>query len=283
MKVYVDFDHTLYNTKQLISKMINCIADYIYDNGDFEKYSENFKKAFPNIEEIPIPKDKNKIKEVLRANFKRPDETTLNIKYNVFELAKKFAELFSCNYEKIEEKIDATLDNGKDNLYNDSEKFLKDLKADGNEVYILSHEGNDLSFQDKKIKGAGVFNEKLLNGVIITKISKAELNEENYNDSENTLVNMTSPKYARPAEVDYEHGVFIDDRPKDLENLYKSAYKGYQPPFKIRIYRMARDNGTYSSKELDNRCKNGVVKFKNFEEIFKALDSQTNSSKGSER
>ena len=274
MKIYIDFDHTLYNTNALISDMINCIANYIFVNGDFEKYPENFKKAFPNLDVIPMQRNLNSITGVLRNNFKRPKDTTLKIKYNVFALAEKFAELFSCDYEGIETKIDETLGDGQKYLYDDSVKFLRDLKEDGNEVYILSHEGNDLSFQNKKIRGAGVFRPDLLNATIVTKESKAELDNESINDPEKTSINVTSLNYARPEEVDYEHGIFIDDRPKDLEKLYSSAYKNQQPPFRTRIYRIARENGTYSKNALNVPYSGGVKKVENLMQISNILNVQ---------
>ena len=44
MKIYIDFDHTLYNSNALISDMIDCIANFIVENGNFENYSRKVKK-----------------------------------------------------------------------------------------------------------------------------------------------------------------------------------------------------------------------------------------------
>ncbi len=279
MKIYIDFDHTLYSTNDLKSDMISCISNYIFANGNFEKYPENFKKIFTDLDVIPIQKDLNSITNVLQNNLKRPKETTLKIKYNIFALAEKFSELFGCDYEKVKAEIDKTLDNGQKYLYDDSIKFLKELKEQGNEVYILSHEGNDLDFQNKKIKGSGIFRPELLNATIVTKESKAELDKDSINDPEVTSINITSPKYVRPKEVDYEQGIFIDDRPKDLENLYLSAYKNEQPPYKTRIYRIARENGTYSSSDLNVPYSCGVREVKNLSQISNILNHQIHVNK----
>lgn len=271
MKIYIDFDHTLYNSNALISDMIDCIANFIVENGNFENYSRKFKKLFPNIELIPVQRDYETIYLMLKNNFKRPKETILKIKYNIYALAQTFADLFSCNYYDIEMKINGIIENGQKYLYDDSVEFLKSMKKEGHEEFILSHEANDLNFQNKKIKGSGVFNPDLLDATIVTKESKALLNRENIMNIEKTSINTTSDKYSKPEIVDYKQGIFIDDRPKDLESLSESVYESNKICSNARIFRMKRRNGTYSNKKLNVRCKNGVKDVEGFEEVYRMI------------
>ena len=113
MTFYIDFDHTLYNNNEMINDMINLLAHHIYESGNFENYESNFKRMFHDIDLIPMNRNLEEISRVVRENFKRPEQTTLKIKYNIFTLAKAFCELFECDYEKLNEKIISLLDNGR--------------------------------------------------------------------------------------------------------------------------------------------------------------------------
>lgn len=268
MKFYIDFDHTLYNTNALITDMINCIAEYILNNGNFEEYPKNFMKLFPNIKVISVKKDINSITQLLMNNFGRLEDTVLKLPYNIFSLTQKFGQLFDYDYTPIKLEIDKIIDNGQKYLYNDSIDFLIGLKQRDNEVYILSHNGSDLEFQEQKIKGSGIVCNNLLNAAIITKESKAELTSQLIKDISKTNIFYADSNSEEIELIDYDHGIFIDDRPKDLEKLYSSVYKNEYPPFKIRIYRMSRENGTYSKLPLSIKVTSGIKEIKNFFELI---------------
>ena len=273
MKYYIDFDHTLYNTNCLISDMIDAISKYLLEKGDFEKYPKNFKNLFPDIELINIEKNLNTVTNVLRSNFGRPKDTVLKIPYNIFSLIKYFTKLFDCNYIEIESILNKIIDNGKKYLYEDSIAFLYSLKKAKYEVYILSHDGNDLEFQVQKIKGSGILEENLLDAAIITKESKADLtNELLYDITKTSIINLNS-SLKQIDFIDYANGIFIDDRPKDLERLYKTMYKNETSPFKPRLYRMVRKNGTYSKLPINILDTSGIIqisdlKIENFLNAF---------------
>ena len=266
MNFYIDFDHTLYNTAELIEDLINVIAKYILENGDFEQFSIHFKEIFPNLEQIIIEKNLESITNVLRDNFKRPEETYLKIDYNIYALSKTFCNLFSCNNDDIKKKIDSIIENGNKYLFSDSIRFLKSLKKQGFNVYILSHEKNDLNFQNLKICGSGLFSEEFINGIILSKISKAFLDENSLNDPSKVYIASTNKKI--PEYIDYENGIFIDDRPKDLENLCKACYKN-DTSKKIRVFRIERPNQKYSNMPFseDFRYSSKISIIKCFDEL----------------
>lgn len=274
LKFYIDFDHTLYNTNALISDMLEKTSEYILCNGNFKSYQTNFKNMFPSLEILPIEENKESILYALRSNFKRPEETYLGIEYNIYALINTFAKLFSCDTTVITKNLNKLLDDGQKYLYDDSVSFLKKLKSAGHEVYILSHERTDLDYQNKKILGAQILQNGLIDAIIVTKISKATLNVENYNNS--SVTSITYAPGAKPIqnEVDYLNGIFLDDRPKDLEALYESAYSKELPNIlKVRIFRIARPNGTYANKPLDEHIlSNGIIKVSSPTEIFNFID-----------
>lgn len=270
MKFYIDFDHTLYNTNLFITDMLNATAEYIFKNGDFTTYEENFNKMFPRLDILPIEQDKASVLQALKSNFKRPEETYLKIDYNIFALIDTFAKLFNCNSSSMKENINNLLANGQKYLYNDSIPFLTKLKQAGHEIYILSHERTDLDYQNTKIQGSSILQQNLVTATIVTKISKATLNAERYNDPLLTSVTYASNNKSNHIEVDYLNGIFLDDRTKDLEALYESVYSNELPNInKIRIFRIARPNGTYSNKPFsDNKYNNGIIKVSSPIEIF---------------
>ena len=271
MKVYIDFDHTLYNTNKLIDDMISCIANYLIEFGNFENYSINFNKMFPNVSVIPIKQDSNIIRKVLIDNFKRPKETTLKIKYNIYELAKVFTKMFECDYNCIIKRIDSIIEEGKKYLYDDSIEFLKNLKCHGFEIYILSHDATDLQFQNKKIKCSGIFHEDLINAMILTKKSKASLTEESLKDCNITYIDCPSNKHIDIKKIDYENGFFIDDRPKDLINLANRAYEKNKEYKTIKVFRIRRERATYSNESINLPYFGKIKDFENLREVFEFI------------
>jgi len=285
MKFYIDFDHTLYNTNKLISAMLNSIAEYILINGDFEHLAENFKNKYPNLEPITIEKNVESITQVLKSNFKRPEFTTLKIDYNIFALLNAFGKLFNCNCDEMKKNIDLILDNGRKYLYSDSMTFVRDLKKQGDEVYILSHDRFDLSFQNKKIQGSEIFNSDLIDGIILTKVSKASLDKVTIKNPNVTLIALTDSTKSLPDSIDYKNGIFIDDRPADLEALHDVCYKNQYPPFKTRIYRLRRENGTYANKpgSGDPKYNYGIQSVSSLAKLSEVLSNEQHTSPSGER
>ena len=253
MNFYIDFDHTLYKTNELISDLICFNANYILENGDFESFSMRFKKLFPNLEPINIEKNLSSIIQVLKDNFKRPEETNLKIDYSIFTLSTTFGKLFCCDCEDMKKHIYEILSNGKKYLYDDSVPFLNSLKVNGHKVYILSHERYDLNFQKSKILGSGIFSPQLIDGIILSKISKASLDEQALKNNDITYVSSTNKSIINS--IDYKNGIFIDDRPKDLEALFNKCYLDKKEPFKTQIYRIQRPNERYSNIPFSNGLK----------------------------
>ena len=93
----------------------------------------------------------------------------------------------------------------------------------------------------------------------ITKESKADLtNELLWDITKTSIINLNS-SLKQIDFIDYANGIFIDDRPKDLERLYKTMYKNETPPFKPRLYRMVRKNGTYSKLPMNILDTSGII------------------------
>lgn len=273
LKFYIDFDHTLYNSNSLISDMLGCISEYILSNGDFWVYPDNFKAMFPTLELLPVEKNVESIMQILRDNFKRPEETYLGIPYNIFALMETFAKLFSCDVTLLKDTIYKLLADGEKYLYDDSVSFLKQLKESGHEVYILSHERTDIEYQNKKIQGSHILQNGLVDAVIVTSISKATLNADNYNNLDVTSITYAEGKASGQNEVDYLNGIFLDDRPKDLEALFESVYRKELPNIKkIRVFRVARPNGTYANKPFSSdKYNDGIIKITSLTEIFRFI------------
>lgn len=271
MKYYIDFDHTLYNTNALIEDMLTTLSNFLYKNGNFENYANKFRTKYPDISLISVLKDKTSIMSFLKNNFKRPSQTILKIPYNIFSLADVCSELFSCNNTEIKKEITSILENGEKYLYEDSISFLKNLKKEPqNLVYILSHNGNDVDFQNQKIRGCKLLDSSLLDATITTTESKASLQTEDFLDAKKVSVTKIS-KEDSPTCIDYEHGIFIDDRPKDLENLYNSIYKSKEF-YPIRLFRIVRTGGRYSKEPFtSNSYLEGTKTFLTLADLAKYL------------
>ena len=148
MNIFIDFDHTLYNTKLLTKDMLNALAIYIS-----KVSNENFESVL----------------ETLKNKFKRGNN---NI-YDIYELIKYFSTIFNYDYKEATNIVNNVINNGTQYLFEDSIPFLKGLKKKNHKVYILSYNENEVYFQAVKIAGSGLL--KYVDGVFPTTTLKGEI------------------------------------------------------------------------------------------------------------
>lgn len=148
MNIFIDFDHTLYNTPLLTKDMLDALAIYIS-----KVSNENFEPVL----------------ETLKNKFKRGNN---NI-YDIYELIKYFSKIFNYDYKEATNIVNNVINNGTQYLFEDSIPFLKGLKKKNHKVYILSYNENEVYFQAVKIAGSGLL--KYVDGVFPTTTSKGEI------------------------------------------------------------------------------------------------------------
>ena len=139
--------------------------------------------------------------------------------YNIFDLCNYFEKKYSLETNYLLTPVKEIISNGFKYVYDDVILFLKQLKETGNKVQMLTSSitNENMEFHELKINGSGISN--YFDTIIITATPKHEL------------------------DFKYENGIFVDDNPKDLENLYNVNGK--------RIIRIKRKNGRYSDKLLN--------------------------------
>ena len=148
MNIFIDFDHTLYNTPLLTKDMLDALAIYIS-----KVSNENFEPVL----------------ETLKNKFKRGNN---NI-YDIYELIKYFSKIFNYDYKEATNIVNNVINNGTQYLFEDSIPFLKGLKKKNHNVYILSYNENEVYFQAVKIAGSGLL--KYVDGVFPTTTLKGEI------------------------------------------------------------------------------------------------------------
>jgi methionine salvage enolase-phosphatase E1 len=148
MNIFIDFDHTLYNTPLLTKDMLDALAIYIS-----KVSNENFEPVL----------------ETLKNKFKRGNN---NI-YDIYELIKYFSKIFNYDYKEATNIVNNVINNGTQYLFEDSIPFLKGLKKKNHKVYILSYNENEVYFQAVKIAGSGLL--KYVDGVFPTTTLKGEI------------------------------------------------------------------------------------------------------------
>ena len=139
--------------------------------------------------------------------------------YNIFDLCDYFEKKYSLETNYLLTPVKEIISNGFKYVYDDVISFLNKLKEKGNKVQMLTSSitNENMEFHELKINGAGISN--YFDTIIITATPKHEL------------------------DFKYENGIFVDDNPKDLENLYNVNGK--------RIIHKKRKNGRYSDKPLN--------------------------------
>ena len=148
MNIFIDFDHTLYNTPLLTKDMLDALAIYIS-----KVSNENFEPVL----------------ETLKNKFKRGNN---NI-YDIYELIKYFSKIYNYDYKEATNIVNNVINNGTKYLFEDSILFLKGLKNKNHKVYILSYNENEVYFQAVKIAGSGLL--KYVDGVFPTTTLKGEI------------------------------------------------------------------------------------------------------------
>ncbi len=136
MKIYLDFDRTLFNTNAFLDEIYKIVNKYDISKNIFDK-------------------SKLKLKD-----------KGFNIKLILQEVEKEF----SFNHQ-IYEEMDNLIENSCIFLYNDVLTFLKKLKVKNYEVILLT-KGNE-EFQKKKIKASKISN--YFDDIIITLKNKGDL------------------------------------------------------------------------------------------------------------
>lgn len=177
--------------------------------------TDNFRKKL--LEKISFYIDKSN-------NQKRLDDVTKTFyemahEHNIPEIAAFFDEKYSLEKGSILKLIFDLLENGSSYVYSDTIPFLEKLKKAGNTINILTYsmpKGN-MDFQVQKLKGSGLCN--FFDAIIITANRKHTL------------------------DIKYENGIFVDDNPKDLENLYNVHSK--------RVIRIRRNGAGYAKIPLN--------------------------------
>ncbi len=139
MKIFIDFDDVLFNTKKFKEDIIKIFGE----NGVSEKIFQKYYKGFP-------------------ATSKKGELR----KYNPREQIKKIKSL-GIKTDKIEKDFSKLLKNAKKYIFKDGIRFLK--KFEKEEMYVVSY--GDKKFQEEKIKSSGI--EKYFRKILIANTSKA--------------------------------------------------------------------------------------------------------------
>lgn len=203
MNYYIDFDNTLYETAKLTTLEMEIIAKTISE----EK----------NLDYVQIL-------EEIKSSFDSP-------KGNFISFGEEMAIKYGADVQNVINKVNYTIDNSKDLVFEDARRFIKKLRENGNKVIILTYvvKGN-LVQQQKKIIGSGLANE--VDEIFIT----------------------TELKYT--LDLDYTKGIFIDDAPRDLLGLYEKN--------PIKVIRIRKSNNKRSKVDIDNK---DIEEFVSFDDI----------------
>ena len=150
MNYFIDFDHTLYNTKLLVEKMLDALCDFL------------------SIHSI---KTKNDIAIALKEKFKRGNDGI----YDIYKLIEFFNNDSNYSFEikEANQIINNVILNGSIFLYKDALPFLQYLKSLNNKIYILSYNENNLYYQTLKILGSEII--PFINGIIPTSTLKGDM------------------------------------------------------------------------------------------------------------
>lgn len=138
--------------------------------------------------------------------------------YNIYDLVEYFAKKYNFEANTLILELNSVIYDSKHNVFEDSISFLEKLKEQKHNIYLLSYCEFGLEFQTAKILGSGLI--RYFDSIIITGKPKWEL------------------------DLDFTQGIFIDDKPEDLINLFNKTPKD--------IIRIRRPGDTYSKENIEH-------------------------------
>lgn len=203
MKYYIDFDNTLYETAKLTSLMLKAICDCVVEKTNIEF---------------------NEVDLYVKENFNSTTD-------NIFAFARETGKKYEIDSDIVENSVNDVVNNGKNIVFDDAERFLNRLKEKGHEVFVLTYiPKENQEYQLKKLLGSGLM--KYFDGIIVTS------------------------KYKFMLDMNYTEGVFIDDDPRDLNGLYEKN--------PVKVIRIRKPNNKRSKIDIDN---NDIEEFISFDDI----------------
>ena len=149
--------------------------------------------------------------------------------YNIYKLVTYFSKKYNLNENLIQQAVDKEINKSRDLVFSDGIAFIHKLKAKEHKIYMLSYYEYELQYQIAKIVGAHLSD--LFDGIFITKELKYNL------------------------DINYQNGIFIDDKPQDLIGLYSKS--------PLSVIRIRRKNHKYSDEDININ----IEEYENFNEI----------------
>ena len=161
---------------------------------------------------------------------------TINPKFhstvdNIFSFAEKMSKNYELDPKFAINSVNEVINNSENLVFPDAKRFLERKKQNGDRLVILTYivEGNQ-QYQLQKIMGSGIAN--YFDQIIITSKYKFEL------------------------DLNYKDGIFIDDDPRDLNNLYEKK--------PIKVIRIRKENNKRSKIDLESK---DIEEYESFDDI----------------
>ena len=145
MNYYIDFDSTIYNTRSLVTRMINSLVDTIYSKKNLDKQS---------------------LLQEIQSLFNNGNK-------HIYEVAKELSNTYNVESNLLITNLNNVISNGSDLVFEDSIPFLLRLKNQNNNIFLLTYSNKDIEYQTLKILGSGLC--KYFDAVYITSKPKYEL------------------------------------------------------------------------------------------------------------
>ena len=216
MKIYVDFDNTIYCTSRLTECMLKKIADCCAEqNSDV-----NFESALFEC----------------RTLFCREKI------YNIYRLCEYIAKKYEVSVDNLKNCIDNIIENGQEFLYDDSIEFLEKLKQSNFQIVLLTRiEEDNLAYQKKKVAGSGLIG--YFDDIVYTTTSKSKLNLDyeksvfvDDNPTEIANLCLTDAKIVvrvKRADCKYSKTEIKNSKIIEIENLKQFDFGEYLVKYKI--------------------------------------------------
>ena len=168
--------------------------------------------------------NKEEIIQYVKDNF----NSTID---NIFTHAEKMAERYKVDKLCVLNAVNAVINNGNEIVFEDAIRFLKKLKEKGHKIFLLTYiPKTNQEYQFKKIIGSGIIS--YFDGIIVT------------------------AEYKFLLDLDYTKGIFIDDDPRDLNELFKKN--------PVKVIRIRKQSNMRSKIDIDNK---EIEEFESFDNI----------------
>ena len=182
----------------------------LYNTDKMRGFNQTLEKGLCKYTKLSLEEAADEIQSVSNKMTKR----------KIYDICKILEEKFELKKDCLRKRIEKYVEKGESLMFDDAIPFLQRLAQHGHNINILTYTNREFDYQMAKLQGSKILG--FVDNIIMCSDHKGELG------------------------LDYQNGIFIDDNPRELENLFDAGVS------EDRLIRVRRKGAGYSAIEISS-------------------------------